>query len=246
MDIIDGILQGDDLYVVLESRRGRKYIESYNLSTILVHGNKFWAKFKNNHAPIGHEHINPLHSISYIYNNFCDVVCTMSLSMGVQRFCSSNSYSKLDFFVKGSYDRIWDNTNQGDVKLMEELVRCAAPMKVIIKAKDGFTYIIPAHTVEVYDDDRSFAIDTEYDGFPCRIKDLNSIDVLDKKLKEVTRISPLESHAGTKYQHDKPFFLTSFMISENSICQREIDDGGNLVNKIFEFYSVEVLAETIR
>ncbi len=243
MTTIDEILQGRDLYVVLENRMGRKYVESYNLSTIVLFEDKYWGKFRNNHAPMGHDQINPLHCLSYIYNNFCDVVCNMSLSMGVQRYCFASSYANLEFFVKGEYERIWDDKNKGNIALMEELVRAAVPMKVIIKARDGFTYITPVHTIEVYDDGESFGIDTEYDGFPDRIRNFGEIFELNSRLQEVANKSPPEAYIATNYQTGTAFFLTSFMVNNNAICHRKINGAGQLVNDIFEFESVAVYAQ---
>ncbi len=243
MSIVDDILQGRDLYVVLENRIGRKYVESYNLSTIVIKDDKFWAKFSNSHPPIGHDKINPMHSISYIYNNFCEVVCCMCLSMNIQRFCSSNSYSKMDFYCKGQFQRIWHSQQGGDLKLMENAVRHASRVKVVIRARDGFCYIVPVHTIEIYQDQGGFGFDTEFDGMPERIKNNEDIFNLESQIKKVVENSPPEAYIGTEYQADKPFFLTSFMISDESVCQRKLDIHGNLINENFEFESVEVLVE---
>jgi len=39
-------------------------------------------------------------------------------------------------------------------------------IKTVIESDDGYTYVLPIHTLEVYQEEGVFAEETEYDGYP--------------------------------------------------------------------------------
>ncbi len=245
MAIIEDILEGKDVFVVLENRFNSKYVESYNFTTIILYQDRFWGKFANVHSSYGHMDVNKPQSLAYAYNNFSGVVCTMALNSCMQRFYSAYAYAKLNFKSKGKYAKLWDDKNGGSLSLLEEAVRSGSKMKMIIKASDDFTYIVPVHTVEVYREENRFFVESEFDGFPTIMKDFSWIKNLDEKFNELIPTIPEPAHPTTNYTTDAPFFLTSFMIESDKVGRREYGQNGRLVNTEFECESMEILAEVI-
>ncbi len=78
--ILTDIKQCKDLWVVLENRFGNQYVESYHLTSIVSAGDEFFGKFSNVHSADPHEGIHRDNLLSYAYNNFSNVVCSMCLS----------------------------------------------------------------------------------------------------------------------------------------------------------------------
>ena len=195
------------------------------------------------HAPIGHPGLSPRSPISYAYTNFCNLVCTMDIANGMYRFCTSHSYSKKEFKLKGQYREIWSNIKGGAIEDFRESVNNALRMKMMIKTVDGMTFILPTHTVEVYSDSLSFGIDTEFDGVPMRLLDQGEMKQLSNRLDQVYSQAPDGAYVGTEYKQNQPFFLTSFLVNHQGVVHRQIDEGGKLVNTPFNADYVSLWVE---
>ena len=242
-EVIDKIKNGEDLFVRLGNNRGRHYVESYDLSTIVIFKDKFWGKFRNVHSPLGHDELGGVTPLSYAYNNFCNVVCTMSLSHGIQRFCSSRNYESINFLTKNKNREIWNSQNSSDLNLLKEAVNQADRMKLVVKGKNELTYIVPIHTVELYDDGLSFGLDTELDGIPFSLINFEYMESLSKKLDDVSAASPKEAYINTRYQSNVDFHLISFYLGKSGICQKAMGPDGKMQTVTFDYEYFKIYAE---
>ncbi len=245
MAIIQDILSGRDLYVVLENRFGKPYVEAYNLTTVLLQGDRFWAKFRNHHSPFGHKRLKADGVLSYAYNNFTDIVCTMSLNKQLHKFYSSFAYSSLVFHCKNTYSQVWDNINGGDIKDIEKAVRSANNIKLMIENQDGLIFIMPAHTVEVYQSDGEafFSMQSEYDGIPEMLTKFPLALEVDKQIKNIANTVTTENYVSTDFFGNKPYYSLSFIIMGDSVWQRVIGENGELVQQAFDTKSFKVFVE---
>ncbi|MEY8203533.1 MAG: hypothetical protein RPR40_00550 [Bermanella sp.] len=243
-DLIQCMLSGQDLYVVLKNRFGEKYVESYSLPTVILHEGRFWGKFSNVHSTVGHFDLENSRTLSYAYNNFSEVVCTVALNSFTHRFYSSNVYSSVDFICKGRYEKIFDNYNRSNVSLLSEAVRSGLRLKVIIKGDDGYRYIVPIHTLEVFLDDDRFNMETDFDGFPSVLKNYDWVNNLSQDFNDSIGLFKPPSYPGTRYFHKQDFFLTSFLWSGTCMYKREVKEN-KIIDELFEYETIEIFAEVL-
>lgn len=222
-NLITNILSCKDLIVVLKNRYGNQYVESYLLPSILYSNDEFWGKFRNVHAADLHEGINNQNTVSYAYNNFSNIVSTSCLRDRLERYYSSYTYSSIKFHTRGSYSRIWSSIEDSNIQLLSKAVKEGARIKVKLEDNDGYTYILPAHTVEVYEQDNYFTLDTEYDGYPERLRHFQAIKDLslymDSELEKLTK----PDYPTTAFT-ETAFHITSYIIKNNRIFKRSINN----------------------
>jgi len=243
--IIDDLLCCRDISVVLRKRpEGRQYVESYLLKNLVLSNGQFWGKFANVHPPSGHEQISQFNMMSYAYNNFSPVVCTMSLSDRMERYYSSDAYSQVHFRANGHYKKIWTGPADGNISDILESVNSGLKMKAIIESTDGYIYVMPLHTFEVYENDNKFVAETEFDGYPERFRYFKDVEMMGQRFTDFTRETPEIIYAQTGYEFQKPYFLTSFLIKNNSILHRIYDKDNRLHLVDFSFKKVEIWAES--
>ncbi len=242
-NLIEDILSAKDLIVVLENRYGDKYVESYQLPVIMLKNSKLWAKFGNVHSATGHSDMNESLVLSYAYNNFSDVVCTVGLNSFTQRFYSSYVYSSIKFQCRNSYQKIWSDKGVGDLSILDEAVRAGLKMKLVLKCDQGCSYIVPVHTLEVFKNKREFNLESIFDGFPEILRDHSLIESLGQDFKEaLDKLTP-PSYPGTAYNHNQKFFMMSFITDGTNVMQREFDENKQSIDKVFETKSIEIFAE---
>lgn len=233
------LLKCKDLYVVLENRFQRKYIESYNLNNIFIRDLKFWAKFKNVHCASGHIGIDDRQSLSYAYNNFVDLVCCFGLDKKTCRYYSSYAYSSIRFITKGCFSKIWSSYEGGDIEYMYGCVSNAHKFKVIIKSKDKSIYILPVHTLEVYEDYSNFMLYTEFDGFPDSIRDYeNQVTYSDTMNSKISSLDK-DGYPSMNFMSNVQFFSTHFVLNSNTLIHKISGDNGLEAKKV-EFDLIEI------
>jgi len=242
-NLIEDILSAKDLTVVLENRYGDKYVESYQLPVIMLQDNKFWAKFGNVHSATGHFDMNESIALSYAYNNFSDVVCTVGLNSFTQRFYSSYVYSSIKFQSRNTYKKIWSDKGVGDISILDEAVRAGLKMKMVLECGHGYSYIVPVHTLEVFKNKEKFNLESEFDGFPFILKDHDFIASLAHDFKVALDKFTPPSYPGTAYNHNQKFFMMSFITDGVNVMQCEFDKNKQVVDKLFETKSIGVFAE---
>lgn len=242
--LIDSILSCSDLIVVLENRYGDQYIESYMLPNILYSKGQFWGKFRNVHASDLHIDINNSNSISYAYNNFSNVVSTSCLSDRLERYYSAYSYSSVNFHTRGSYSKIWSNiANNKNIELISKAVKEGARLKIKLEDNDGYTYILPVHTIEVFEKANNFTLETEYDGYPERLRYFQAIEKLSSYMDSELVNYSAPNYPATKFE-ETIFFLTSYIIKKNgSISKRSISDTLSIDTEEIQYSYVELWVE---
>ncbi|MEY8203536.1 MAG: hypothetical protein RPR40_00565 [Bermanella sp.] len=242
-DIVEDILKAKDLVVVLENRVGHHYLESYQLSSVLMLGGKFWGKVRHVHPPVGNDDVYYSQPLSYAYSNFCDVVCSMSMGMNTRRYSSAFNYSRLDFLCKGSFKEIWNDSGCWDTSYLQQAVSSGMKLKVIIKSSSDLYLILPVHTLEVYQGMQKFALDTEFDGVPNILLDFNEMCVVDEKLKNTVKNLCMVDNISTQYIKNTSFFLLSFVVTSHSVEKRYIDEQGRIVTRSYPYQSVQIYSE---
>lgn len=241
--LTDSILSCSDLFVILKSRYGGNFIESYYLSNILYSSEKFWGKFRNIHTADTHRDIKNTALLSYAYNNFSDVVCSSSLPEKLERYYSSHAYSSLKFITKNKYIKIWNSHDLKDIAPIRNAINNGRKLKVKIEDKEGYIYIIPAHTVEVHDNG-SLSFETEYDGYPERLRYFQSVQQIDHQFKSILdKIEP-PNYPASSYDPCQ-FYLTSFirMINGDLIHRSYQKGSDNFHHEKFNFKTLELWSE---
>ncbi|MFT6733848.1 MAG: hypothetical protein ACI892_000447 [Marinobacter maritimus] len=241
--LIDSILSCSDLIVVLENRYGDQYIESYLLPNILYSKGQFWGKFRNNHSSDTHIGINNLNSISYAYNNFSNIVSTSCLHDRLERYYSAHSYSSVNFHTRGNYSKIWSNIENNNITLISKAVKEGARLKVKLEDNDGYTYILPAHTVEVFEKDNNFTLETEYDGYPERLRHFQAIEKLSSYMDSELVNYSAPNYPATNFE-ETIMFLTSYIIKKNGfILKRSISNTLSIDREELQYNNVEIWVE---
>ena len=244
MDIIQELINCKDISVVLRNRTSQKqYVESYLLKNIVLLNGKFWGKFSNVHPPFGHNGLSKSNMIAYAYNNFSPLVCTMSLPERMERYYSTEAYSELRFIANCSYKKIWSGPSGGYNSAIQEAVVSGLKMKVLIESLDGYVYIMPLHTFEVYEKEKEFVAESEFDGYPELLRSFDKATYLGERLQELKRLSPHLEYASTGYEFSKPYFLSSFLITNNKILKRDFTGGDEYELNEYTCGRVEIWAE---
>jgi len=241
--LIDSILECKDLIVRLNYKHGSQCEVNYLLPNILYSSNKFWGKFKNIHSSdtlIGIENKN---AISYAYNNFSNVISTSCLTESLERYISSDPYSSIEFHTRGNYKKIWCHKDNQDIEAISKAAKEGLKIKVKIEDSEGYTYIVPAHTIEIFGQEKKFTLETEYDGYPERLRYFQNIseisDIFDSNIGESTP-NQYPSINFTK----NIFYLTSFLLKKNGLLlQRSFNNSGGFTHTQASYKKLEIWAE---
>ncbi len=239
-ELCTAIDAGENLYVILENRYGRPYVESYELTNVFMKGDRFWGKFRSVHASVGHLDIEQGQRLSYAYNNYCDLVCLSGFDQQVVRYYSAEAYTRMDFKTQGSSQCIW-RSGESDLNGLFSCVNNAQQLKIRIESLDGYVYVMPLHTVEVYKDLSGFVAYTEYDGYPEYIRHFDEHHELEEKFKSVRESKPGEFYANTSFLNNMEFFTTHFVITAEYLKHRYLKDG-DWVNVDISARSVSIFA----
>lgn len=239
--VIKNLLECKDLYVVLENRFKKKYIEQYKLNNVFLKDSIFWAKFGNVHSASGHPDIDNRQSLSYAYSNFFDLVCCFGLDQKVCRYYSSFAYDSIKFITKGSYSRVWSTRHGGDIKSIHEYVANAHNFKVIIKSLDGCIYILPVHTLEVFNKYDGFNLYTEFDGYPESMRDFNNLSILSDNMNLKLKALDKEGYPSLNFMNDINIFSTHFVFDSEILTHKYSGvDSLNFSHVPFEFIELWV------
>ncbi|MEY8203535.1 MAG: hypothetical protein RPR40_00560 [Bermanella sp.] len=244
-NISNDVLACKNISVILRNREnGRPYVESYRLTNLVYCEGRFWGKCANVHSPLGHDKMSASDSLSYAYNNFSPVVCTLSLNTRMQRYISANAYSDISFVASGQHSMVWSSDDESSVSLLLKTVLSGLKTKVVIEVSDGYVYILPVHTIIFYEENKCFELETEFDGFPERLRDFNSFDAMADQFKSFLKANPSISHVNSSYDFNSKFFLTNFLLRNNEVIHRSISDEGNVVSENIEYKSVKIWCES--
>ncbi len=239
------ILACKNINVILKVRESElPYTESYRFNNIVFSEGRFWGKFANVHSPIGHEEVGSLDLLSYSYNNFSPVVCTHSLNNRMERFYSANAYSEISFVSNGNYRKIWSCGRNNSSDLLTEAMASGLSMKAKIESTDGYVYIVPVHTIVMYEDKSDFVIETEFDGYPEKLRHFKYIEAIASKLNGCIGGSFQAPYTHTGYEFNSAFFLTYFVIKRNQLKHVRIVDGGNLTSSVVDYKEIEIWSES--
>ncbi len=238
------ILACKNISVVLEKRESESpYIESYRLNSLIYKEGEFWGKFSNSHCPHGHPEVGNWELLSYAYNNFSPVVCTLSLNSRMERYSSANAYSNISFTATGHYKKIWSMDENSGSGVLHEAVVSGLRMKARIATADGFVYVLPVHTIVMYKDTGDFFLQTEFDGIPKKITDFEAVNNISCQLYEYMEKNPGTPYVATEPKFNSDYFLTYFCIKNNMLTQRVFDNGGNLLNEEVDYIEVDIWIE---
>ncbi|MEY8213551.1 MAG: hypothetical protein RPR97_03600 [Colwellia sp.] len=246
VSIIEDILNGKDLLVVLENRYGKHYKESYDLDTVIIKGNLFWGKFPCVHSPVGHKPIDITTPLAYAYNNFSDVVCTMNYENKIQRYVSTKIYSRMQYKTKGNYRLAVDGLNESssiDHHLLNNAVENSLKIKMIICEDDSFIHVVPVHTIELYEDQLSVGIDTNFESVPSLLYNFNYFDKLEANFNERLKDSPESKAASTDYIGNSHFTLISYVIVGSDIRKLVLNSQGKIESTIITYKWFKVYCE---
>lgn len=220
--ILDHIDRCGDLWVRLTNRHGTPtYTESYNLSTLMLCGPRVWGKFRPVHSPLylremmGRDLVHPGVGVSYHYNNFARVVCSSSMATNSVRMFSSHTYRSMEFVSRGTFRPLWTRGRDTTYEPIAEAVRRCHRLKARVVA-DGYTYIVPIHTMEAWDDGGGFSCQTEYDAFPDLLRYFTRIAAIEENLDRGLG-EAAEGESNNFLSNHEPFFGTYFCITSEQI-----------------------------
>ncbi len=246
VSIVEDILNGKDLLVVLENRYGRHYKESYNLDTIILKGDVFWGKFSNVHSPIGHKLIKISTPLSYAYNNFSDVVCTMNYAEKMQRYVGVMMYSRIQFKTKGNYRLAVNGANEEkniNYEVLNEAVENALNIKLIICDNNELIHVLPVHTIELYEDKKDIGIDTNFECVPTLLYNFDYFIKLEDRLKEAVKDQPVGVSPGTDYMFNSQFSILSYVVIGNDIFKRVLNSEGIIEDALISYKWFKIYCE---
>ncbi len=239
------LLECKNISVVLKSRKSEDpYIESYRLNNLVYSGGRFWGKFSNAHSPHAYTKvgIGPWESLSYAYNNFAPVVCTLSLSSRMERYSSANAYADISFISTGLYRKLWTLGERDLNNVLHEAVIAGLKMKMKIESADGYVYILPVHAIVFFEEKDEFTIETEFDGIPEKLRYFQFAEGMALKFHEFMKKNPNSPYVYTDTNFNGEFFLTYFGIKNNRLTQRKID-GDSMTDVEFKYENVEIWIE---
>ena len=242
IDLIDSILSCEDLYVILENRWGDRYVESYKLPNILYSDGKYWGKFRNVHGAYGHPNIEDNQILSYAYNNFSNVVCTSGMINRYERFYSSHAYGSLKFITRNKYNKIWSSIHNDNTNELLNSVNKGFQLKFLLKSLDNYTYILPIHTIEVYENETRFSLYTDYDGYPDKLRYFSSISKSSEKFDILIARSDATVYPTTKCSSNNDFFLTYFYF-DNGILKQLTSINSKISHSSLNFEKIEIWSE---
>ncbi len=238
------ILNCKNVSVVLRKRESSNvYIEGYRLNNIVYQNGRFWGKFANAHCPHGHKGVGPWELLSYAYNNYSPVVCILSVSQRMERYSSANAYSDISFVASGNYRKIWSIDEGNSNGELQKSIVFGRKLKAKIESTDGFIYVVPVHTIVMFEETGSFEIETEFDAIPNKIRNFDSMEDIASQFSSFLEKNPSVPYVSTDSKFNRDFFLTYFAITNTSIYQRLIDGNGDIKNDKFKFNKVEIWAE---
>jgi len=241
---IKDILNCKDLYVLLTNNNGKfNYLESYRLTNVFYSDNQYWGKFSNVHAAIGHNDIKSNQPLSYAYNNFSSVVCTSGLTSRTKRFFSANTYRSMEFKTRGLFTEVWSMASNGPILGIYQAVKSGCRMKVKIESHDNTVYILSLHTIEVDIDEGLFFAETEYDGYPEELRQVDQIRHIESLFNDAQEKSGISS-PSTNYCENSDFFLTSFRIYSDHLLHRFVDGKGDVKDEVYKAKNVSIWQES--
>ncbi|MCW9039107.1 MAG: hypothetical protein OQJ76_01315, partial [Rhodospirillales bacterium] len=181
--IIDDLLAAKDLKVILypdTRRENQPDVEYYDLSHVVIDGDRFWGAFRSVHSSRGlamgaeaqSEEIPQVHEgvpSGYAYSNYYRFCINYSYLQNVSRVYEDVAYSKLRFIAAGLFEEVWRRGDALDMSRLYDKVEQGKRFKVIMRDENGFTSIHPVHTPEVYVEKNMFIFDTEADALPNAI-----------------------------------------------------------------------------
>lgn len=241
---IKDILNCKDLYILLTNNNGKyNYLESYRLTNVFYSDNRYWGKFSNVHAAVGHNDIKSNQPLSYAYSNFSSVVCTSGLTSRTKRFFSANTYRTMEFKTKGVFTEVWSMATNGPILGIHHAVNSGCRMKVKIESHDENIYILNLHTIEVDVDAGLFFAESEYDGYPEELRQVEQIRHLECLFNDAQNKSGISS-PSTNYCENSDFYLTSFRIYNDHLLHRSFDEKGNVIEKAYNAKNVSIWQES--
>jgi hypothetical protein len=242
-ELIGSVLDCKNLIVILKNRYGEKYTEHYHLSNILYSSGKFWGKFRNIHQAKGHINIDESNTVAYAYNNFCNLISTCCLKDQLGRYYSAYAYASIEFKCRGNYKKIWSNIEKNNIKGVSNAVNNGLNLKLKIEDNDGYIYIVPVHTVEVYDNGQYFTLETEFDGYPENLRHFSTLNDLGKKFDNVISKGIDKGYPSIEF-HKTEIFLTSFSIMRSEVViHRRLTPDNKIVSEEMDIKSLEVWSE---
>ena len=241
-NILQEIESCSDLSIILKSRYGEEYVESYNLPFILKAGDKFWGKFQNVHAVDKSMGV-PVPGVgAYLYNNFSDVVCCSYFQQKMERYYSLKAYSHAEFKCRSKYKKIFDSRNKSSIDELREYVLAGKKLKAKITDHHEYTYILKLHTVEVYKN-KIFA-ECEFDGVPEKVRYFQFIEDLNVQFEQMESSYVAPNYPATHYVNSA-FYLTNFLYESgnNTLIRRFYTPEGELSGEQLDFNEYEIWGE---
>jgi len=242
--IIESILECADLHVVLKNKLGDTYTESHELPNILFSEGKFWGKTRNtkindNKTEFNIEENNLL---PYAYNNFSNIICTSGITNKYERFHSSREYESIKFITRNKYNKIWSSIHNDNTNELLNSVNKGFQLKFLLKSLDNYTYILPIHTIEVYENETRFSLYTDYDGYPDKLRYFSSISKSSEKFDILIARSDATVYPTTKCSSNNDFFLTYFYF-DNGILKQLTSINSKISHSSLNFEKIEIWSE---
>ena len=115
-------------------------------------------------------------------------------------------------------------------------------MKVKIESHDGRIYILNLHTIEVDIDAGLFFAESEYDGYPEELRQVDQVYHIESLFIHAQEQSGISS-PSTNYCENSNFFLTSFRIYNDHLRHRFIDEKGDVREEEYKAKNVSIWKE---
>lgn len=170
---IEAIRNGASLHVVLRPNPARPgvvaLVESMALPNVFIKGGQMLGASAYAHAwHYDRDQADPLHTVAYAYNNFCDLVFNVSLGMGgFVRGIHAKLYESIRFVVRRDFEKIWEGGKDASVEPVRRAVDEGRTFKVVMEDFDGLTVVHPVHLIEVRLKQDFFMAFTVQTAFPA-------------------------------------------------------------------------------
>jgi len=170
----------------------------------------------------------------------------MNYANKIQRYVSTKIYSRMQYKTKGNYKIAVNGVNDSsniDHKLLDNAVENSLKIKMIICEDGDFIHVVPVHTIELYEDQISVGIDTNFESVPSLLYNFNYFDKLEVHFNERLKNAPESQAASTDYIGNSPFTLISYVIVGSDIRKLVLNSQGKIESTIITYKWFKVYCE---
>ncbi|MBF0526832.1 MAG: hypothetical protein HQK56_17245 [Deltaproteobacteria bacterium] len=156
--------------------------ETYDLPHVILNGNYFWAKTRNEHLYINYVPEITIGLNAFCYTNIRDFFCSIEVSSGEKGLLSESyntcimdktRYRKHLWRLADNYQLIWDSEENNSPELLFEGIRSGLRFKIAMLDSEGAWNIHPVCIPAFGPGPDEFHLYTPWDIYPAFFRSVN-------------------------------------------------------------------------